>query len=70
MLRGAVLREVRADGVTTHVVQDASEYDRVLRDRFDLAVPGLVARWPSVWARHLQWQAEQGAARSPSARDA
>jgi N-hydroxyarylamine O-acetyltransferase len=37
MLRGAVLREVSAGGVTTHVVQDAAEYDRALRDRFDLA---------------------------------
>jgi N-hydroxyarylamine O-acetyltransferase len=61
MLRGAILREVSAGGVTTHAVQDATEYDRVLRDRFDLAVPGIDALWPSVWARHLQWQAEQAA---------
>jgi N-hydroxyarylamine O-acetyltransferase len=61
MLRGAVLREVSAGGVTTHVVQDAAEYHRVLRDRFDLTVPGVEALWPRVWARHLQWQAEQGA---------
>jgi len=62
MLRGAVLREVRAGGVTTHVVRDAAEYDCVLRDCFDLAVPGIDVIWPSVWARHLQWQAEQTAA--------
>lgn len=61
MLRGAVLREVSAGGVTTHVVQDASEYDRVLRDRFGLAVPDIDALWRSVWVRHLQWQAEQAA---------
>jgi N-hydroxyarylamine O-acetyltransferase len=61
MLRGAVLREVRASGVTTHVVQDAAEYDHVLRDRFDLAVPGIAALWSGVWARHLQWQTERTA---------
>jgi N-hydroxyarylamine O-acetyltransferase len=59
MLRGAVLREVTADGVTRHVVQDAGGYDRVLRERFDLAVPGIEKLWSSVWTRHLQWQAEQ-----------
>jgi len=64
MLRGAVLREVSAGGVRTHVVQDAAEYDRVLRDHFDLAVPGIETLWPSVWARHLQWQAEQAAQRT------
>jgi len=61
MLRGAVLREVRAGNVTAHIVQDAAEYDRVLRERFDLAIPGITALWPNVWARHLQWQAEQSA---------
>jgi len=61
MLRGAVLREVSAGGVTTDAVQDAAEYDRVLRDRFDLAVPGIDALWRRVWARHLEWQAEQAA---------
>ena len=61
MLRGAVLRDVRASGVTTHTVQDAAEYERVLRERFDLAVPGIDALWPSVWARHLKWQAEEAA---------
>lgn len=65
MLRGAVLREVSAGGVTTHVVQEATEYDRVLRDLFDLAVPGIDVLWPRVWARHLQWQAEQAALLPP-----
>jgi len=61
MLRGAVLREVRAGNVTAHIVQDAAEYDRVLRERFDLAIPGVAALWPNVWERHLQWQSEQAA---------
>jgi len=64
MLRGATLREVSAAGVTTHIVSDAAEYDRVLRERFDLAIPGIDALWPAVWTRHQEWQAEQ--ARSSS----
>ena len=59
MLRGAVLREVHAEGVTTAVVESAAAFDRVLRERFDLAIAGVEALWPRVWARHLEWQAEQ-----------
>jgi N-hydroxyarylamine O-acetyltransferase len=61
MLRGAVLRQVTAAGVTTDVLRDAGEYERALRQCFDLVVPGIDALWPRVWARHLQWQAEQAA---------
>jgi N-hydroxyarylamine O-acetyltransferase len=57
MLRGAVLREVTASGVVTRTVQDADEYMRTLSDRFDLHVPGMRALWPTVWARHLEWEA-------------
>ncbi|MEZ5420752.1 MAG: arylamine N-acetyltransferase [Vicinamibacterales bacterium] len=68
MLRGASLREVRAEGVTTAVVGSAGDYDRVLRERFDLAIPGIETLWPRVWARHLQWLAEaDGPARPGSA---
>ena len=57
MLRGAVLREVTAAGVVTRIVQDADEYMRVLSERFDLDVPEMRALWPTVWARHLEWEA-------------
>ncbi|MCC7127083.1 MAG: arylamine N-acetyltransferase, partial [Acidobacteria bacterium] len=66
MLRGATLREVRAEGVTTRVVQAAEEFDRVLRERFDLVVPGVETIWPAVWERHLAWQAGQHAVRAPA----
>lgn len=66
ILRGAMLREVRASGVTTTVVEDAVAYDRLLRERFDLAIAGIEALWPRVWERHLQWQAALAAA-PPSA---
>lgn len=59
MLRGATLREVHADGVTTEVLESAAAFDRVLRERFDLAIAGIETLWPRVWARHLEWQAEQ-----------
>jgi N-hydroxyarylamine O-acetyltransferase len=65
-LRGAVLRLVTKDGVTTEVLRDAVEYDRVLRERFDLAVPGIDELWPRVWARHLQWEAESQRGPGPS----
>ena len=57
MLRGAVLREVTAAGVSLRTVQDADEYMRVLSERFDLNVPEMRALWPIVWARHMEWEA-------------
>ncbi|MCC7179326.1 MAG: arylamine N-acetyltransferase [Acidobacteria bacterium] len=62
MLRGAVLRQVTAAGVTTDVLRDAEEYERALRECFGLAVPGIEGLWPRVWARHLEWEAAQAAA--------
>ncbi len=59
MLRGAVLRQVTAAGVTTHVVAGADEYVQVLRERFDLELPEMVDCWPAIWGRHLEWEATQ-----------
>jgi N-hydroxyarylamine O-acetyltransferase len=59
MLRGATLREVTIDGVATRVLRDAAEYERVLADRFGLRLPDAEMLWPAVWARHLDWEAEQ-----------
>ena len=49
MLRGAVLRRVTADGVTTETVRSADDYVRVLRDTFDLHLAGAVSRRHSVF---------------------
>jgi len=57
MLRGAVLREVTAAGVALRTVEDADDYLRVLSERFDLNVPEMRTLWPTVWARHLEWEA-------------
>ena len=64
MIRGAVLREVTSSGVVTRTVQDADDYVSVLRDRFALDVPEMRAKWPAIWARHLEWEASQQAAGS------
>lgn len=55
ILRSATLREVRADGVHTRVLTDATDFARVLRERFDLAIPDAEALWPTVWAQHQAW---------------
>lgn len=59
ILRGAALREVRVEGVTTTLIDSAAAFDGVLRQRFDLAIAGIEALWPRVWAGHLRWQADQ-----------
>jgi N-hydroxyarylamine O-acetyltransferase len=59
MLRGAVLREVTESGVATRTVQDADEYLSVLRHRFALDLPEMRALWPTVWDRHVEWEASQ-----------
>jgi N-hydroxyarylamine O-acetyltransferase len=61
MLRGATLREVTADGVTSRVLQDANLFVSTLRDRFGLDLPAMADLWPRVWSMHLAWQAEPGA---------
>ncbi len=53
MLRGATLCEVTAAGAVTRVVANADDFAGLLRDRFDLALPGVETVWPDVWARHL-----------------
>jgi len=57
MLRGATLREVDASGVTTTTLESAEAFDRVLREVFDLVIPGIDVLWPRVWERHLAWAA-------------
>lgn len=66
MLRGAVLRDVTASGVATRVVQDADDYLRVLRDRFDLDLPEMRALWPTVRARHIEWEASRDDGPTPT----
>ena len=59
ILRAATLREVRADGVSSRVVRDGADYDRVLRERFGLAIPDVDALWARARQQHEAWQARQ-----------
>lgn len=61
MLRAATLREVRAAGVTTRVIDEAADYDRVLRERFGLALADAGALWARARQQHEAWQARQSA---------
>jgi len=54
-LRGAVLSSTTSQGVATRVIGDADEYERVLRERFDLRVDGVAALWEKVWESHRRW---------------
>lgn len=58
VLRGATLREITAAGVTSEVIETAGAYERVLRERFDLAIADVAALWPKVWAQHQAWLAQ------------
>jgi N-hydroxyarylamine O-acetyltransferase len=58
-LRGVVLREVRASGVTETTIDSASAWARALLEYFGLAIPGVEALFPGVWARHLAWVARE-----------
>ncbi|MEZ5416044.1 MAG: arylamine N-acetyltransferase [Vicinamibacterales bacterium] len=55
ILRGATLREVRPAGTTDRVLNDAAEFETVLRDRFALHIQDVQSLWPSVWRRHQAW---------------
>ena len=54
-LRGAVLSTVTRDGLHTHTIESAQEYDRTLRERFDLDLANVAPLWDTVWERHLAW---------------
>lgn len=51
-LRGATVRDVRANGATTTAIDDAATFDRVLRDVFNIRIDGVEALWPAIHARH------------------
>lgn len=66
-LCGATLREVRATGVTTSVVDDADAFVRMLDERFDLRIPGVEALWPAIRARHLAGPSASAGESAPAA---
>jgi N-hydroxyarylamine O-acetyltransferase len=52
VLRGRVFSVLSAGGASHRVIADPDELVDTLRDRFDLDVPGLAARWPQIASRH------------------
>ena len=57
VLRGATLRTVTAGGVKERVLEDAADFDTVLKGVFGLEHPKAVTLWPRVWHSHLAWLA-------------
>ncbi|MEZ4713518.1 MAG: arylamine N-acetyltransferase [Caldilineaceae bacterium] len=57
-LRGAVLREVTAHGVTERIIDNHDDYAQTLQHQFDLALDQSDILWESVWERHWAWQQE------------
>lgn len=57
-LRGAMLKQYRADGVVEEEIGSAVHYRQVLQEVFGLEIPEVETLWPVVWARHLAWKAE------------
>jgi N-hydroxyarylamine O-acetyltransferase len=54
-LRGAVLREVKAQGIDEHIIENNSDYANVLRQRFHLCLADTEWLWATIWERHLAW---------------
>jgi N-hydroxyarylamine O-acetyltransferase len=61
ILRGRVLRTIRADGIGDRVIADAEELVAVLRNVFALDVPEAAVLWPKIVARHEEFLAQKAA---------
>lgn len=61
-LRGAVLREIRDEGVTETTIDSPAAWARVILEHFGLVIPGVERLFPKVWERHLAWAAARDAA--------
>lgn len=54
-LRDATLIRLTASGELRHTISNFEEYERVLREDFNLEVPNLHELWKKVWQNHRQW---------------
>jgi arylamine N-acetyltransferase len=66
ILRGAMLREIRAAGVVDRQVRDADDYAALLRDRFGLMIADAVTLWPRVQQQHQAWLARTATIAAPA----
>lgn len=62
VLRAATLRDITEGGVRERVLEDATDFDTVLRERFGLTIPEARDLWPRVWASHEAWLEAQAKA--------
>ena len=68
VLRGRVLRLLRAGRVHERVVEDRRDYERVLRDVFDLEPPDVGALWEKAVEQHRTFLAQMAGATAPAGR--
>jgi len=52
VLRGRILKRVRPDGFTDHLVGSADEFVDILAREFDLTLPQTAKLWPRILKRH------------------
>jgi N-hydroxyarylamine O-acetyltransferase len=57
-LRGAILTTLTAQGKTERTVENADDYRTTLRETFKLELPETEQLWEKIWARHLEWLAQ------------
>jgi len=70
-LRGRVLRRIRSDDVHERVVEDRADYERVLREVFDLDAPDVHLLWAHALEEHrafLEAGSASGGLTSPGPR--
>jgi N-hydroxyarylamine O-acetyltransferase len=58
-LRGATLSTVTENGVEERIIDNATDYEQILSDVFNLHLPDTDVLWEKVWTRHEAWVNEQ-----------
>ena len=58
-LRGAIFKQVTAQGSSVEEITTLACYQAVLQQRFGLPSTLAMTLWEGVWARHLAWQQAQ-----------
>jgi N-hydroxyarylamine O-acetyltransferase len=59
VLRGRVLKTIRAAGVETNVLESVAQYRTALAESFGIELADVAPLWKKVDARHAQWLADR-----------
>lgn len=54
-LRGAILRTMTPEGTEEQIIDTHADYDRTLREKFDLHLDDTATMWEKIWERHQAW---------------